>query len=113
MTPRQENSIERAVGRIEAQLEGLAHTLSRLTEKAEEADEWRHEVRERLERAESRGAQMTEVASAFSALQQSIRDGKMQAKGIVIGIGVAAGAGGATLATGLKAFFVWLIGDAA
>jgi len=40
---------------------------------------------------------MTHVAEAFNALQQSIRDGRMQARGVVIGVGLAAGAGGATM----------------
>lgn len=102
MTPRQESGLERSVGRIEANLETLGAAIARLTEKADAADEWRHEVRERLDRHEVQSAQMVLVADAFSALQQSIRDGKMQARGVVVGVGLAAGAGGATLATGLK-----------
>jgi hypothetical protein len=102
MTPRQENSIERSVGRIEAQLEAMAANLQRVDTKLDLADAWRSEVKARLEAMEDHGARMDKFAGAFDALQQSFRDGKMQAKGVMIGIGVAGGAAGATAATGIK-----------
>lgn len=102
MTPRQENSIERSVGRIEAQLEALTSALTKVDGKLDAADDWRTEVKTRLEKMEAHGEHMNRVAGAFDALEQSIRDGKMQAKGVLIGIGVAGGAAGATAATGLK-----------
>lgn len=109
MTPRQENSIERSVGRIEARQEIMADSIKALTDAVmgmkDASDEWRHEVKTRLETMEAHGRHMTVVADAFDALQQSIRDGKMQAKGVLIGIGVAGGAAGATVATGIK--WIW------
>lgn len=105
MTPRQENSIERSVGRIEAQLEIVVKNLEQVDIKLDAADRWRHEVKSRMEAMEAHGRHMTAVADAFDALQQSIRDGKMQAKGVLIGIGVAGGAAGATVASGIK--WIW------
>lgn len=110
MTPRQETTIERAVGRIEAQLEAMAANLQRVDGKLDAADTWRNEVKSRLEKMEDHGAHMDKVAGAFDALQQSIHDGKMQARGMVIGIGVAGGAAGATAATGLKWLWAALTG---
>lgn len=97
MTPRQESNLERTVGRIEAQLEHVMGHLSSINENLEHADDWRQEVKQRLERVEQHNKSMGHIAEAFHALQQSIRDGKMQARGVVIGVGLAAGAGGATM----------------
>ena len=105
MTPREEGNIERSVGRIEARLELMAEYLKRVDGKLDAADAWRSEVKSRLEKMEDHGVHMDKVAGAFDALQQSIHDGKMQARGMVIGIGVAGGAAGATAATGLK--WIW------
>lgn len=110
MTPRQENSIERAVGRIEAQLEAVSTYLQRVDGKLDAADEWRREVKTRLEAVEAHGRHMNDVAGAFDALQQSIRDGKMQAKGIIMGVGIAGGAAGATVATFAKNLWAWAVG---
>jgi chromosome segregation ATPase len=105
MNPKQETNLERAVGRIEAQNDALAAAIAKLTEKAEHADEWRHEVKDRLEKIEAR-----DVSGAFVALQQSIRDGRMQLKGAFIGVALAGGAAGATVATFIKALWAWVMG---
>jgi hypothetical protein len=109
MTPRQENSIERSVGRIEARQETMAENIKALTDAVmgmkDASDEWRHEVKARLEAIEAR-----DVSSAFIALQQSIRDGKMQIKGAFIGVALAGGAAGATVATFIKAIAAWIAG---
>lgn len=97
MTPRQESNLERTVGRIEGQLENVMDRMENIIAKLDHADEWRHEVKIRLEAVECHNSKMGHVAEAFNALQQSIRDGKMQARGMVIGVGLAAGAGGATM----------------
>ena len=110
MTRVEATNIERLLGRIETLLEMQGAAIDRLTEKADQADEWRHEVRERLEKNEAHGANMARVAEAFDALQLSIRDGKNQARGVVIGVGLAAGAGGATVATGIKWLWTALVG---
>ena len=110
VTPRQEGNIERSVGRIEAQLASISSYLEKVDGKLDAADEWRREVKTRLEAMESHSKQMDKVSGAFNALQQSIHDGKMQAKGMVIGVGVAAGAGGATVATFIKWAWATLTG---
>lgn len=110
MTPRQENGIERSVGRIEAQLEALAGAVKSLTEVVtsvkESAEPMRSDIAELKRRADLAAA----VTEKFSALDQSIRDGKMQAKGIVIGVAIAGGAAGATAATGLKWLWAAIMG---
>ena len=103
MTGAEERSLERAVGRIEARLDAVAEDVKRANDKLDAADEWRHEVRQRLEKMEE-----NDVSNAFRALEQSIRDGKNQARGVVIGVGLAAGAGGATFATFFKSIAAWV-----
>jgi hypothetical protein len=109
MTRGEEHNIERAVGRIEAHQESMAESIKTLTDAVmsmkDTSDEWRHEVKARLESIEAR-----DVSGAFMALQQSIRDGKQQAKGIMIGIGVAGGAAGATIASGFKWLWAAILG---
>lgn len=105
MTPRQENSIERSVGRIEAQLEAVAAFIVKADGRMDATEEWQRDMTARFEKMEA-----SDVSKAFNALQQSIHDGKMQAKGVVIGVGVAAGAGGATIATFAKSAWAWLMG---
>jgi reverse gyrase len=109
MTPRQETNLERAVGRIEGQMEALTAAMTTfsatVTTKLDAADEWRREVKSRLESVEDHGKHMSLVAEAFNALQASIRDSKMQARGFVIGISVAAGSAGAAITSFIKWFF--------
>lgn len=110
MTPRTETNIERTVGRIEGQVEHLVTEVAMVRKALESAEEYRHEVKARLERVESHGRQMSEVADNFSALQQGIRDGKMQMRGVIVGIGLAAGAGGAALTTALQKLWILFVG---
>ena len=107
MTPKQETSLERAFGRMEGQLESMIITLAKVKQNLEEANEYRHEVRTRLESVERQNAAMAEVAESFGALQQSIRDGKLQLRGVIMGVGLAAGTAGATLPTIVQK--VWAI----
>jgi chromosome segregation ATPase len=106
MTPRQENSIERSVGRIEAQNEALAENFKSLTEAVmslrDAAEPMRADIAELKRRADLWAA----VTEKFNALEQAIHDGKLAAKfgtkGFVLGLTVAGGAVGATAATGVK-----------
>ena len=106
MTRADQQNLERLVGRIEAQLEALIASMEKVDAKLDAADDWRHQVKDRLEKMEAHGRNMTEVANAFDALQQSIREGTIRAKayskGVLIGIGIAAGGAGATVATFIK-----------
>jgi hypothetical protein len=110
-------NIERLLGRIETLLEMQGAAIERLNEKADMADEWRHEVRERLEKNEAHGANMARVAEAFDELQKSIREGGIKAKsflsGAVWGVALAAGAAGATVATFIKWAWAALTGAGA
>lgn len=116
MTPRQENEIAILVGRLAAQVEGVINTLESLNAKADAAVEWRHEVKDRLEKMERHGITMTAVAGAFEALQKSIHEGGIKAqaysRGFMIGIGFAAGGVGAGIATGLEWVLTKLSGGA-
>jgi|JI7StandDraft_1071085.scaffolds.fasta_scaffold167680_2 methyl-accepting chemotaxis protein len=107
MTPKAETSLERAFGRMEGQLESVITSLAEVKQNLEEANEYRHEVRTRLENVERQHKSLSEVAESFGALQQSIRDGRMQVRGIVMGVGLAAGTAGATLPTIVQK--VWAI----
>jgi hypothetical protein len=101
MTRGEEHNIERAVGRIEAQLEAMTAYLAKVDAKMDAADDWRVEVRNRLERMEA-----NDVSTAFTALQRSIHEGGIRAKsfltGATWGVALAAGAAGATVATFIK-----------
>lgn len=112
MTPRQESSIERSIGRMEGQLEGIVATLKRVDERSSQRDEVLSDLLDRIEAMETHSKQMSAVADAFAALQQAIRDGQMQAKGVLIGVSLAAGAGGATVATGFKWLYGLIVGAA-
>jgi hypothetical protein len=50
------------------------------------------------------------VTVKFDALEQSIHDKKMQLKGIIVGVGIAGGAAGATVATGFKWLWAAILG---
>jgi len=102
MTPRQENSIEQTVGRIEGRQEAMVESLKALTEAVAAIKDASDPMRADIAELKRRADLAAEITSKFSALDQSIRDGKNQAKGIVIGVGIAGGAAGATAATGLK-----------
>jgi hypothetical protein len=102
MTPREETSLERALGRVEGRLEGLDEKIDRIVAKQDLASGDRMSILARLDAQEAQAERHEAVGKSFAALQQSIRDGRMQAKGIMIGVGLVAGAGGATAATGLK-----------
>lgn len=110
MTPRQENSIERSVGRIEAQNEALAENFKALTEAVLSVKDASETMKTDIAELKRRADLAAAVTEKFTALDQSIRDGKMQAKGIVIGVGIAGGAAGATAATGLKWLWAALTG---
>lgn len=107
MTPKMEASLERAFGRMEGQLESVIASLAEVQKNLQETNEHRHEVGTRLENVERQHASLSEVAESFGALQQSIRDGKMQVRGIVMGVGLAAGTAGAALPTIVQK--VWAI----
>lgn len=105
MTRDENASIDRLVGQLQAQHEAATAWMAKVDAKLDVADEWRSEVKKRLERMEE-----NDVSVAFTALQQSIRDGKMQVKGALVGMSLAAGAAGATVATGIKWLWAALTG---
>ncbi len=98
----QENTIERALGRLEGQLDGVVATLERVDKRSAARDEKMHELVTRVTKVEEHAEKMTEVAGHVTGLQQLVRDGKMQGKGILLGFGLATGAVGATVATFIK-----------
>lgn len=110
MAAHTEGSVERSVGRIEGQLEGIVATLKRVDERSATRDGTLESVLERLDTMEAHADAMRKVADDFGALQQMLRDSRMQAKGVLLGIGLAAGAGGATLATFFKGLWTWATG---
>jgi capsule polysaccharide export protein KpsE/RkpR len=121
MTPRQETNLELLVGQLQGQLSVMTSSITELKadmkedlslvkEHMKNADDWRHQIKDRIERMEAHGKHMSSVAEAFDKLQQSIRDRTMQAKGVIVGVGLAAGAAGATLATFFKSVWAWFTG---
>lgn len=91
-----------AVSDMRADLKGgLAevHTQLRV------ADEWRRDVKDHLEKVDER-----DVSKAFLALQQSIHDSKTTVRGIILGVSLAGGAVGATVATFFKSAWAWFVG---
>jgi len=117
MTPRQENSIEQTVGRIEGRQEAMVENIKAISDAVKAMTEVVSAVKDSTEPMRADIAELkrradlaAEITSKFSALDQSIRDGKNQAKGIVIGVGIAGGAAGATAATGLKWLWAAMFG---
>lgn len=104
-------SVNRAIGQIEGKLEGIVATLARVDERSAIRDEAFEEIRQELRTVAAdiatlkrQAADQIVVTQQFNALQQSIRDGVLQAKGISKGftLGVAfAAAGTGAAVTGL------------
>jgi hypothetical protein len=105
------NTVERSVGRIEGQLEGVVATLKRVDDRSAARDGQFEEMSDRMAALEIHAKSMVLVTNEFNALQQAIRDGKMAGRGIVLGVAMAAGAGGATVATFFKGLWAWLGGS--
>jgi hypothetical protein len=104
--------VNRAIGRIEGQLEGILATLKRVDDRSAARDGAFEGLADRLGALEEHQKHMIVVTKEFNALQQAIRDGKMQGKGVLIGIGIAAGTGGAAVATFFKGLWVAVFGGA-
>jgi len=106
MTPRQENSIERAVGRIEAHQEAMAENLSRLVDQFAAANATVQEMKSDVAELKRRADLWSIITDRFNALENTIHDGKLAAKsgtkGFILGVTFAGGAVGATAATGIK-----------
>jgi hypothetical protein len=97
--------VNRALGRLEGQLEGIVATLKRVDERSAARDGTWEEMVDRLVALEAQAKTMVIVTQEFNALQQAIRDGTNQAKGISKGFGLgiafaAAGTGAAVAGLG-------------
>ena len=103
-------NINRALGQIEGQLVGIVATLKRVDERSVARDSTLESVLDRLETMEAHAEAMAAVAKDFGALKQVLRDGKMTGRGIMLGIALVAGAGGATVATFFKGLWAWMGG---
>lgn len=103
--------VNRALGRLEGKVEGMAATLSRVDMRSAARDEAFDVFSDRLGALEEHAKSMVQVTNQFNALQQAIRDGKMQGKGILIGISLAGGAGGAAAATFFKGLWAFFFGQ--
>lgn len=103
--------LSRALGQVEGQLKGILATLERVDARSAARDDAFDEMRHDIAALKEHAAEMIVVTDKFNALQQAIRDGKMQGKGILIGIGLAGGAGGAAVATFFKSLWAFLIGS--
>lgn len=97
-----DTNLNRALGRLEGQLEGIVATLKRVDDRSAARDKTLEGVLERLDTMEAHAEAMAAVAAEFSLIKQIIRDRKMQGKGILIGIGIAGGVSGATVAAFFK-----------
>ena len=105
-----DSELHRALGHLEGTLEGIRATLDRVDKRSAARDETLGDLASRMEAMESHAARMTEVAGHVSNLQQFVRDGKMQGKGILLGFGLATAAGGATLVAFAEQVWLSLFG---
>lgn len=98
-----EASTERALGQVEGELRGIRSTLVQINERLASAEYARDEMRNDIGTLKEHADAMIIVAQQFNSLQQAIRDGKNQAKGLSKGIGmgiaIAAASGGAAVAS--------------
>lgn len=96
------DDMSRVVGQIEGKLEGILATLERVDARSAARDNAFDEMRHDIAALKEHAAEMVIVTEKFNALQQAIRDGKNQAKGISkgigIGIAIASASGGAVVA---------------
>lgn len=110
MTLRQETNVERVLGRLEAQIEAMGETLDRLDTRSGARDSKIEDMSGRLWSVEKKVEMAVAMREEFSALQRALRDGRMQGKGVLMGIALSAGAGGAAAATVFKTLWAWLTG---
>jgi hypothetical protein len=110
MAAQGDSSVERSIGRIEGQLDGIVATLKRVDERSAARDGTLESVLARLDAMETHTDTIRKVSTDFGALQQTLREGKIWAKGVLIGVGLVAGAGGATVATFFKGLYTWATG---
>lgn len=115
MPTREDPELGRAVGRIEGRLDNLITAVDRIETKHDRHDNLIYDIIDRLDKAEIVGESMTRVVGAFDALQRSIHEGSLKAKafasGTIVGVSLAAGAAGATVATGLKWLYTTITGS--
>lgn len=104
------DELNRALGRMEGQLQGIVATLDRVDKRSAARDDTLQQMDDRLAKLEAQSETTVVVTKEFNALQQAIRDGKMQGKGVAIGIGLAAGAGGATVVAFFKNIWTSVFG---
>lgn len=105
-----ERTNERTLGRLEAQMEVLLETVKQINTNLANADLSREEMRSDIRGLQEHAKEMIEVAERFKALQQMIRDSRMTGRGVMIGIGLAGGAVGATVATFFKTLWAAIFG---
>ena len=102
--------LHRALGQVEGKLDGITATLKRVDDRSAKRDDVLQVVVGRLGALEEHAERMTEVAANVGSLQQLVRDGKMQGKGLILGFGLATAAGGATLVAFFKTIMASLFG---
>lgn len=105
-----DSELHRALGHLEGTLEGIRATLERVDKRSVERDAKLGEMSDRLSALERQSKTTEVITQEFNALQQAIRDGKKIGKGITIGVGLAAGASGATVAALFKNVWVSIFG---
>lgn len=96
------DDVSRGLGQVEGQLQGIHHTLEQIVNRLASAESARDEMKHDISSLKEHAEAMIIVTQQFNALQQAIRDGKNQAKGISKGIGIgialASASGGAIVA---------------
>ena len=105
-----DSELHRLVGRLEGTLGGIRATLDRVDKRSAARDVKIDEMADRLGSLERQSKTTEIITQEFNALQQAIRDGKKIGKGITIGVGLAAGAGGATIIALFKNVWVSIFG---
>lgn len=99
------NSMMRDFGRMEGKIDGLAASVQRVDQRSVARDAAIEEIRDDIAALKDHAKSMVEVSNQFIKLQQAIRDGANQAKGISKGFGLgiafaAAGTGAAVAGLG-------------
>lgn len=111
MTAVADSDLSRALGQVEGQLKGILATLDRVDKRSAARDEAFELMKDDIAALKEHAQSMIVVTQEFNKLQQAIREGKATSKGIIIGIGLAGGAGGAAVATFFKNIWAAIFGQ--
>jgi uncharacterized protein YpiB (UPF0302 family) len=105
MSDDNDQNTQRTLGRIEAELNSLARTLTRVDRRSEKRDELLDEVISRVSAVETAAVKFADSAEKITKFEKAFEDIKLQSRAFVLGVAFAGGM--AATGLGYVAQAVW------